>query len=340
MIDARSDFDINSLKPQMKQSSIRDLQIDAGTVAMAKCDGEFSLVRYERNGESFITNRYGHVRKDFPALNEAVEALDKTELNSAEILCELYAVDDDHRPLILPNLIRFSKGREKRLDNLHIGVWDLAKVDGKRVSMGFDWKLQEMDSWFKGCKRVYVLPWSNVQSKAELEDFWVKWVDKFGFEGLVVRTHSDIFKVKPVLDVDAVIIAINKVDSTGKPVRRYPERAVSSVRVALMDEEGLFVELGDCTVADREVQSALWQLHDLKVSEDDKRVYVKPVVIIQIQFTSLFQGSICRKWRVDAGYHFAGEMKFCKMRNPRFVRFRKDKQVNPEDLRLSQIEVS
>ena len=339
MIDEKRDLDINRLKPAMKMvASISDLEISKGMVAMAKADGEFTLFRYERDGECFTINRYGHVRKDFPALNEAVELLNrKTELKSAEILCELYAWDQG-RPQMLPNLIRWSKGKDRKLGKVHLGVWDLHSVNGIRVLQDYEWILEELTSWFENGERVYVLPFVKPQHPRDLRAFWKTWVEDLGYEGVVVRANADIIKVKPVLDVDAVVVAINKVGGTGNPNKRYKDQMVSSVRVALMDKEGFFIVLGDCTIADPNWQKVFWELQDLKVSEDSKRVWVQPAVIIQIQYTAVFPGSICEKVSFDGKYHARGEMQFCKMRNPRFIRPRGDKQVDSKDLRLEQME--
>jgi len=339
MIEGKLALPIEHLKPKIEAlESIETATVSLSTIAMAKADGEFTLFKYEQ-GESFTVNRYGHYRKDFPALNEATKALKKAGIQSAEILCELYAVDDKGRPVILPEFIKMAKGKQKKLGNLHLGIFDLVAVNGAECFQDYEWKLLELDSWFEGCQLVYTLPWTRAVTREVLISFWRKAVEELGYEGLVLRTDREVVKVKPSMDVDAVIIAINKVDSTGKPVKRYPEEAVSSIRVALMDKLGRLLVLGDCTVADRGVQKALWKLHDIKVEEDSERVYVHPCAVIQIRFTSMFHGSICEILKYDGKYQQAGELKFWKMRNPRFMRFRTDKEAVYRDIRLDQVKV-
>ena len=181
------------------------------------------------------------------------------------------------------------------------------------------------------------MPWTRAVTRQVLISFWRKVIEEMGYEGLVLRSNSEAVKVKPMMDVDAVIIAINKVGSTGKPVKRYPEEAVSSVRLALMDNLGRLVVLGDCTVPDRGVQKALWKLHDIKVEENNERVFVHPCVVIQVRFTSIFHGSLCEILTYDGKYQAAGGVKFWKMRNPRFMRFRTDKEAVYRDIRLDQV---
>ena len=344
MLEGTIDFKIDHLKPRMKTlTSIDDLRISPSLVIMAKADGEFTKLHYKRNGQSTTLNRYGHWRTDFPALSELVQALDKTDVKEAEILCELFAVDDLGNPLILPDFIHAIKGKDKTLlYKVHIGVWDLVSVNGKAVTQDYKWKLEELKTWLRtdsGCRleRAYVLPHCVYPSRFDILDFWDNWVRRTGYEGVVARDGCDIFKIKPIRDVDAVIIALNKVDSTGKPTKRWVEEKVSSVRLALMDKEGLFVELGDSSIANPKVQEGLWQVRRLKVSEDDKRIYVKPLIICKIQYTSVFEGSSCRILRFQGKYVEMGTRRFCKLRHPRFIRFRPDKEVCPEDLRLEQI---
>jgi len=339
MIEGKTELKIDHYKPTMKGLvSLDHVDFRLGLISMAKADGEFTLLKY-KNGRAFTINRYGHLRSDYPALNEAVKALEKAGVESAEILCELYAVDDRGKPLILPEFIRTAKGADRKLENLRLGVWDLISVNGKPVVQDYEWKLREMDSWFEGCKRVYVLPWIKPESRAELKKFWDVWVTEAGYEGLVIRCNGDIFKVKPVIDVDAVIIAINKVGSNGKPVKGFSEGLVRSVKLALMDKQERFVVIGDCVVPKPPIQKALWVLMDFKVQKEDRAVYVQPLVVVQVRFNSLFHGSRVRLLEfTDRGYVEAGEMTFWKMRNPRFIRFRTDKEVNVKDLRLDQVE--
>jgi len=339
MIEGKLALPIDHLKPKIEAlESIEAATVSQNTIAMAKADGEFTLLKYDQ-GEAFTVNRYGHYRKDFPALNEAAEALGKAGIKSAEILCELYAVDDEGRPVILPEFIKMARGERKKLENLRLGIFDLITVNGSQCSLDYEWNLLEMDSWFEGCQLVYTLPWTKAVTRQVLVSFWRKLVEELGYEGLVLRSNSEAVKVKPLMDVDAVIIAINKVDSTGKPVKRYSEGAVSSVRVALIDKLGRLVVLGDCTVPDRGVQKALWKLHDIKVEEDNERVFVHPFVVIQIRFTSMFRGSLCEILTYDGKYRQVGEIKFWKMRNPRFMRFRTDKEAVYRHIRLDQVKV-
>jgi hypothetical protein len=88
--EAQVEINISHLKPQMKVlRGIDEIKLTSQTIIQTKVDGEFTLLRYERNGQTFTVNQWGHLRTDFPALNEFKEAISKMPIQKAELLCEL-----------------------------------------------------------------------------------------------------------------------------------------------------------------------------------------------------------------------------------------------------------
>ena len=165
----------------------------------------------------------------------------------------------------------------------------------------------------------------------EVEDFWRRYVEEGGYEGVVARSGGEIYKVKPTRDVDAVIVALNKREL-------FRERKITSLKVALMDEDGNFVELSDVASGiTHELRSFLWRLTEYRVAEDDEAVWIKPFVVCTLEYTETFK-SVRRRWRFEGGQYInAGEVEFYSLRHPRLVGFRGDKSVNPRDLSLKQV---
>jgi len=331
---------IDSLIPIMKSlPSFKDLKINPNqTVVIAKADGEFTYVVYNRNGESYTINKWGHKRWDFPALNELVSAMNRTSVQKAELLCELHA-KENNRPLKLPKFIHYVKSKNHLLlDKIHMGVFDLIRIDGEPVKENYLWRLEEVEGWLTGCQLVGVLPYlkPNQLNEDTLEAFWEKWVVKEGYEGLVIRDNSDIYKVKPTGDFDAVIIGINKESGYGKRTL-FEQQQVPSLRLAVMTEDGNFIEVGDCAVPNEDLRKALWKLTDDKVSEDRETLYVKPIVVVTVQYTETYNKER-RVLKFDGEkYVEVGTQPFVSLRHPRLIRFRPDKTVNPQDLRATQI---
>ena len=328
---------IDNLIPNMKTLDSLDLlKLNSETIVSAKLDGEFTLLSYTREGESYTLNKWGHKRQDFPALNQFIEAMNKTEVTHAELLCELHARENG-KPTNLPTFIRYVKAKNRDLEKIHIGIWDLIKINGYTPQQSFAWKLEEVEKWVKGCTLVNVVPYIKPHSIEDVKEFWRTIVEEKGYEGLVIR-NGDIYKVKPRLDVDAVIIGINKKSGYGKDLQVMQRQEVRSVKLALMQPDGTFIELSDCASGiNEELGKALFKLTDHKIGEDDTTIYVKPIVVCTIQYTDTFlKDRPVLKYEQEK-YTEAGTKPFASLRHPRLIRFRPDKTVNPQDLRTAQI---
>lgn len=329
---------IGNLKPVMKVlEKLELLEVNAETVVSGKLDGEFTFLSYTRGGEAYVLNKWGHRRQDFLALNQFAEAMDKTSVNHVELLCELHAKKDG-KPTNLPTFMRCIKGKNKELDKVQIGIWDLLKINGHTPNQSYAWKLEEVKKWVNGCTHVSVVPFIQPRTVQDVKDFWRTCVEEGGYEGLVIRRGDQIYKIKPCLDVDAVIIGINKKSSTGKTLRRFKSGEVSSIKLALMQPDGSFIELSDCASGiNREISRALGKLLAYKVGEDERTVYVKPIVVCTIEYTDTYQKDRQVLKFDGEKYTKVGMKLFVSLRHPRLIRFRRDKTVNPQDLRTTQI---
>ena len=283
---------IDNLKPTMKTlEQLELLKISPDTVVTAKLDGEFNLLSYTKDGESFTLNKWGHKRRDFLALNQFVEAMNKTGVTHVELLCELHAKENG-KPTNLPTFIRLAKG-EKDFSKIHIAIWDLIKIDGYAPKDSYSWRIEEVEKWLKGCTHVSVVPYIKPKTIQEVKDFWKTCVEQQGYEGLVIRDGDQIFKIKPCLDVDAVIIGLNKTSSYGKELRLFQKGQVTSIKLALMKPDGTFIELSDCASGiNAEISTALWKLTEYKVGEDDTTIYVKPIVVCTIEYTETYEKNL------------------------------------------------
>lgn len=314
------------------------LKLNSETVVMAKLDGEFTLLSYTREGETYTLNKWGHRRQDFPALNQFIEAMNKTEVTHAELLCELYA-EENGKPTNLPTFIRYIKAKNRDLDKIHIGIWDLIKIDGYTPQQSYAWKLEEVEKWLKGCTLINVVPYIKPHSIEEVKAFWRTVVEEKGYEGLVIRNGNEIYKIKPCLEVDAVIIGINKKSGYGKDLEVMQRKEVRSIKLALMQPDGTFIELSDCASGiNEELGKALFKLTEYKTGEDDKTIYVKPIVVCTIQYTDTFiKERPVFKYEEGHPIKIVDLKPFVALRHPRLLRFRPDKTVNPQDLRTDQI---
>jgi ATP-dependent DNA ligase len=111
------------------------------------------------------------------------------------------------------------------------------------------------------------------------------------WEGLVIRLNGDIWKVKPNCDVDVAIIGVNKNN------KGYEEGKAKSLKMALMNEEGDYVEIGDCSGIGEEESKQLFDLtKSFKIGEDGTTVFVQPIVITTVRWNENQ-----RSWRNNFG---------------------------------------
>jgi ATP-dependent DNA ligase len=306
---------------------------------------QFNLVVFDRDGESYSINRWGRKNSNYPAMNEASLALERAGVESAEILAELYAIDDG-KPLMLPKFIHYFKGHEPgTLNKIFLGIFDIWRINGNRVRESYAWKLEEAGRWFEGCRWVHVLPWRRVHSIEDLEQMRAEYVWEIGYEGLILRNGLGIFKWKPTLDMDAVIIGINKRE-------KLAEKKVTSLKLALLTEEAFgtngfcFVEVGDVASGiNFSLREELYQLMEFKVGEDNDTIFVEPMVVVHIEFNDMYMDTTNRVFTFGqnqvgdlAGkFREVGTKKLIRLRHPKLRGFRKDKIVSLKDVGLNQV---
>ena len=341
MEEANSLKRIDHLKPVMKVlPSFKSLKITSDLIVQVKVDGEFTYMHY-KEGEAYTLNRYGKARKDFPALNELTEALKKSGIREAELLSELYAKEGE-KPLKLPDFIHYIKsGNPDLLAKIHIGIFDLLTVNGRAVRENYAWKVEEMERWLKDCRLVAVLPYIKPSSTEEIEEFWKRMVEELGYEGLVARSNMETYKIKPYSEVDAVVIGFKETPST------YERKEIRSLRVALIDQDGTFIELCDVSSGiDHALAKRLFNLYfeheELqagRVEEAPDIMFIKPLIIATVRYTDIYRNTKNGRYRYENGKYkrLHPDAELVKLRHPRLVRFRPDKQPTPRDAGLNQI---
>lgn len=323
--------DIKAHKPNMKtMRSIEEIPLN-DTIITAKLDGEFTLF-YHSPEHTYIVNGWGTMRRHFPALTQGREALLRLGYRSYVLKCELYAVKEDSEdPLQLHEFLSLAKGKNADPDRLRLGFWDILTIDGKPPMLSYGDRLNLMGYWFISTEFCNPVPYIRPDNRDQIQDFWDSYVVRGRHEGVVVHIGNDIYKVKPELDVDVVIIALNK-------TKVFAEGKVGSVLTALMTEDGRFVKLSDVSIPSKMgLRETMYNAVQYKVAEDADHVWIQPLIVITVRYNETIP-SEKQTWKFEDGQYIKGEkIPLVSLKHPRLHRFRRDKKVNPTDLRLSQI---
>lgn len=345
--------DIDQFKPTMKNVGyFDDIPLEA-TVVSAKLDGEFTIL-YHDNDSTFIVNRYGKARKNFPAVNEAREILTRSGLNKAIFKLEHYAMGPDGHPLKAWDFNHIVKSVPEQITQLRFAFFDIVALRGLKPTMSYSEKLDLLKTLFTDAEYCHVVPYIEPSSTADVVEFWDIFVEKMGYEGIIVNAGSTtqkegkFFKKKPIQDVDVVILGINK-----KP--KFSEQLVTSLKIGVMDEDGDFIVVGDVSSGiTKALRSYFWKLTQLEVKctvwgsdqpyMPDKVLWIKPAIVAAVKYQEKIEktskGNPIGKDKIrfdGTQYIKTAERTYYSLRHPRFEGVRGDKKVQFIDIPASQL---
>lgn len=322
---------VSMLKPNIDSlREITEIPLD-DTVVTLKLDGEFTACYYFPD-VCYTVNKWGTFRRFYPAVDELMETLAEAGIDRSVFRCELYAVEkDSERPVPLQKFLSLGKGKNADPERLRLLIWDAVLWDNKKVTDSYEEVLDELEFELGDCKYVKSPTWFKPTTHEDLKSLWKHYVEDQGHEGFIIRRRSDWFKLKPILDVDAVIIGLNK-------RKHWNKQRVQSIKTGLMMEDGTVVELTDVSSGiGHELQKELWKLTGYRLLDDFDTMYIKPRVIVTVEYTETIPAMKESYVYKDGKKYNGGMVNFVSLRHPRFIGFRPDKSFNKYDIRASQI---
>lgn len=314
-----------------------------------KIDGEMWFMILDEN-DAFLANPKGRVISGkVPILEEAQAALGRAKGRTI-IAGELFAVNKDKsRPRV--GGLSSAMGGEKKAQ---VGRMAFAAFDsliggdaesGASIPLYAD-RLAMLERLFKGGKRAKAIRTEHISGGANVAKLFEQWVAGGKGEGLVIRTPENaIFKAKPTINIDAVIIGYTE-SSDG------PDK-VGSVLLALMRDDGKFHVLGSCGNMPTEQRIAFMKQLKPTVCGSEYRYansrgalyrFVRPETIIEIKLTDIqsqdSSGDPIQRMVLEQSegkYKTVRQLPGVSILHPVFVRIRDDKGVNPTDIRMGQV---
>jgi hypothetical protein len=305
-------------------------------IAENKIDGQTALLEYKSDTAKFGTLG-GRVIEDIPVLHEIEKTLKDKRIKQTIMVGELAAYKNGK---ILPfneseSIIKNSKSN-KNLISWH--PYQIIELNGEKYdTTNFNVYIKtwpELKKIFNNTKQVFPVG-DYIGGSEVIEKAWNKFVLKEKNEGIVVRlSNNRVYKAKPVYHYDLAVIAVGS-----KKGKNWPKKMVGMCLMAFMDNNHIFRTAGHVAsgINDKESKELFAWAQKNKVDEDDVYIWVRPHKIMEIQWerTSIKE---MPAYKYSKGkYEPAGKMISGTIVKPRFIRWRPDKSINPNDLRLTQV---
>ena len=176
------------------------------------------------------------------------------------------------------NLYKFLSARARLSEDLSLAIFD---VIGYTYETLFERK-QLLKKFIKSNERVCIVRRTVCHSRFEIIEAFHKAVSE-GFEGVVVKPNSEYYakwlKLKEQHTLDVVVLGIKKTDSWRK--EQLPYTFLIGVY-----QNGSFNRIGDVSsgLTLKEKEGIGEFVSELKKSEDGKYVYLKPEIVLEIEY--------------------------------------------------------
>jgi hypothetical protein len=258
------------------------------------------------------------------------------------------------------------EGKRERVGDISQILSQGEKADTKQLTFGvFDW-VKSNDSHWKDValhdrrkiidelittkENLIVIPSVTVKSTSEISSFYTEKVEKEKAEGIIVKSDDGrIFKVKPGIDLDVVVIGFTEreVENGSKEIR--------SLLTGLMKEDGTVIPIGATSNISESVSrvdlhkklSSLVIPSQYRQSSGSGQLYqfCKPEVIIEIKAVDIQSEDsqarpikqVALKLDDKIGWQVIGKSNAASLSNIFLVRIREDKPVDATSVRFAQI---
>ncbi|NOY93028.1 MAG: hypothetical protein GXP55_17730 [Deltaproteobacteria bacterium] len=314
-----------------------------------KIDGELWFLVFD-GGEVFLASPKGRVVfGDVPVLAEAKAAMARAHERTI-VAGELFAARKSGRPRVGDLAAAMGGEAKAEVARMAFAPFDLLEggfgEDAERP-VTYAERLASIQKLFEGGKRVRTVRTEEVEGGAAVASLFEEWVAGGKGEGLVVRTADDafVYKVKPTIDVDAVVVGYTE-SSEG-------DNKVGSFLLALMREDGQLQLIGSCgNMPTQQRLEFMRQVREMHVDSGYRHAnskgalyrFIRPEIILEVRLTDVQSetsaGDPIRRMvldYVDDAYKPLRQLPGVSILHPVFMRVREDKSVNPTDLRVAQV---
>lgn len=315
-----------------------------------KVDGEIWFAVFEGDEHALVNPKGRVLHGAIPVLKEMAAVLKRSEGRTV-IAGELFAVNTQRRPRVRD--VGSALGGEAAADVAKLGfmAFDLLQGGDGEAQMPLETyalKLEVLRRLFDGGKRAQAIRTELVSGADDVRRLYEEWVDSGKSEGLVLRSADGrAHKVKPALDVDAVVLAYTE--------RREDRTQIRSLLLGLIRDDGQTQVIGEVgggfsddkrrdmlTLLESHLTTSTYRIPDRAGA---LYRFVKPEVVIEIRIGDVQSDDakgdprprMVLNYEQGVGWKAVRPMPGVSIIHPRFVRVRDDKAVNATDVRMAQV---
>jgi len=307
-----------------------------------KYDGHLYLLYFDGK-KSILKNHSGTEIKNLTFLDEFSK---KVGISDELIFAgELYASNGNKRT----RSFDVTAALKSNPDSLRFAVFDILEIDGKKPELNLKELHDKLNKIIpKSIDGVHVVNGIWVESRKEIESYFNELVNENNSEGIVIKAFDGpIYKVKPYITLDAVIIGYSEGDDSRAGM-------IKELLLGLMTSENeyrILTELGNgFSIEERKhwlavLKKEIVESEYIEVSGDNLAFnMVKPERVVELSCTDLItqntKGQINKmtlKYDNKVGYTATAKKPMVSIFSPVFVKNREDKKANIEDAGMTQI---
>ena len=328
-----------------------------------KVDGDSSLIHFDGN-DSVVWNKRGRWRRNFHITDEMTDYLQSQGIDSAQILGELYAVDEEGATLPLKEIssIIVAPKTMERQKQIRFAAFDILELNGRDYTdMAYEERMEALDNLFANKTPPSIMGVPMVKSDGgmkEVLELWEKSMSEPNFEGLVLRFDGDnkSIKIKMKGTADLAIIGYYHGKEGGNK-----ESIVGGGALAWMLPNGDFIYAGKSVIGstDKEKGELLELLRKDQIDAPNMKLggravtnsviethdgrgkgmlkMVKPKYVGEFLYRNI-NFKDCPVFRLKGKkLLYVGTVRAPVLQQPSFKKWREDKSINAQDLRIEQV---
>lgn len=310
-----------------------------------KIDGELAGIEF-RDGRVSIATRGGRAVPDCPLLGELRTAAGHVR-GPIRIVGELHCCSEGGARPRIGDVSAALAGNTSLLDRLAFAGFDLLSCEGHPLPTDHEQRLHAIRSALSGLGAASAIEARRTSDRSEIRGAWQDWGASGKSEGMVARTSDGrIFKIKPDISIDAVVMAFT--------TRCDAPNQVRSVLLALALEDGSYQLIGGLAgLGSGPQRESLHELltgievpSSLRQPSTDGGIFrfVRPGVVVEVNCSDVqaedATGRSLQRWVLRFDHHgWRGQSMApgVSLLHPQLVRVRADKQANPIDAGFTQI---